>query len=118
MPVVSNFLRLVQLVLNRLGQSTFIGLDAAVCLELYEPWVLETYNNSVGVPTTIRIVNKGNTVIDENTPEFQEVNIGPPLTDPTLKRHLNSTNLSLVYDVAHGNSANQILKVGLFSMLH
>ncbi|KAJ7929139.1 hypothetical protein B0H13DRAFT_2248169 [Mycena leptocephala] len=92
------------------GQSTFIGLDAAVCLELYEPWVLETYNNSVGVPTTIRIVNKGNTVIDENTPEFKEVNIGPPLTDPTLKRHLNSTNLSLVYDVAHGNSANQILK--------
>ncbi|KAF7330818.1 hypothetical protein MVEN_02421000 [Mycena venus] len=92
------------------GQDTFIGMDAAVCLELYEPWVLETYDNSVGVPTSLRIVNKGNTVVDANTTDFQEVNIAPPLTDPTLKRHLNSTNLFNVYDVAHGNSANQILK--------
>ncbi|KAJ6543867.1 hypothetical protein B0H19DRAFT_1168706 [Mycena capillaripes] len=92
------------------GQNTFIGLDAAVCLELYEPWVLETYNNSIGVPTTIRIVNKGNTIVDVNTAEFKETNIGSPLTDPTLKRQLNSTNLFDVYDVAHGNSANQILK--------
>ncbi|KAJ7122886.1 hypothetical protein C8R44DRAFT_156846 [Mycena epipterygia] len=92
------------------GKSTFIGFDAAVCLELYEPWVLETYNNSIGVPTTTRIVNKGNTIIDANTTQFQEKNIRAPLTDPALKRYLNSTNLLPVYDVAHGNSANQILK--------
>ncbi|KAJ7895968.1 hypothetical protein B0H14DRAFT_3081123 [Mycena olivaceomarginata] len=92
------------------GQNTFIGHDAAVCLELYEPWVLETYNNSIGVPTTIGIINKGNTVVNLNTTVFEEVNVASPLLDPTLKRHLNSSNLFNVYDVAHGNSANQILK--------
>ncbi|KAJ7667582.1 hypothetical protein DFH06DRAFT_983175, partial [Mycena polygramma] len=92
------------------GQNTFIGLDAAVCLELYEPWVLETYNTSFGSPTTIRIVDKGDTVVDVNTTQFEEVNVGPRLTDPALKRQLNSTNLFNVYDVAHTNSANQILK--------
>ncbi|KAJ6567347.1 hypothetical protein DFH09DRAFT_457648 [Mycena vulgaris] len=92
------------------GQNTFIGLDAAVCLELYEPWVLETYNNSIGVPTTARIVNKGNTIVDANPMQFEEKNIRPPLTDPALKRQLDSINLLPVYDVAHGNSANQVLK--------
>ncbi|KAK7061328.1 hypothetical protein R3P38DRAFT_3489065, partial [Favolaschia claudopus] len=91
------------------GQTTFIAQDAAVCLELYEPWVVETYNNSIGVPTSLQIVNKGNTIVDSVT-QSKEVNIAPPLTDPKIKRHLDSTNLSLVYDVAHGNSANQILK--------
>ncbi|KAJ7672817.1 hypothetical protein B0H17DRAFT_947419 [Mycena rosella] len=92
------------------GRNTFIGLDAAVCLELYEPWIVETYNNSIGVPTTIRIVDKGNTIVDANATHFVEKNIRPPLTDPTIKRQLDSTKLLPVYDVAHGNSANQILK--------
>ncbi|KAJ7047805.1 hypothetical protein C8F04DRAFT_1060170 [Mycena alexandri] len=92
------------------GQNTFIGYDAAVCLELYEPWVVETYNNSFGAPITMRIVNKGNTIVNSNTTQFKEINIARPLTDPTLTRQLNSSNLSTVYDVAHGNSANQLLK--------
>ncbi|KAJ7499386.1 hypothetical protein FB451DRAFT_1205266 [Mycena latifolia] len=92
------------------GQNTFIGLDAAVCLELYEPWVIETYNKSIGVPTTTRIVTKGNVIVDANPTQFEEKNIRPPLTDLALKRQLDSTNLLPVYDVAHGNSANQILK--------
>ncbi|KAJ7727961.1 hypothetical protein B0H16DRAFT_1894321 [Mycena metata] len=92
------------------GKNTFIGYDAAVCLELYEPWVLETYNNSIGVPITTRIVNKGNTILNANTTQFKEINIAPPLRDPTLKRYLNSSNLATVYDIAHGNSANQLLK--------
>ncbi|KAJ7290676.1 hypothetical protein C8J57DRAFT_1276271 [Mycena rebaudengoi] len=92
------------------GKDTFIGLDAAVCLELYEPWVVETYNTSFGVPATTRIVNKGNVITDVNTPQSIETNVGPTLADPDLKRQLNSTGLSAVYDVAHGNSANQILK--------
>ncbi|KAJ7163791.1 hypothetical protein C8R43DRAFT_1122758 [Mycena crocata] len=92
------------------GQDTFIGQDAAVCLELYEPWIIETYNNSIGVPTTTRIVNKGSVIVNANTTDFEEINIRPPLTDPSLKRQLNSSNLLAVYDVAHGNSANQLLK--------
>ncbi|KAJ7241979.1 hypothetical protein C8J57DRAFT_1367999 [Mycena rebaudengoi] len=92
------------------GKDTFIGLDAAVCLELYEPWVVETYNTSFGVPATTRIINKGNVITDVNTPQFIDTNVGPTLADPDLKRQLNSTGLSAVYDVAHGNSVNQILK--------
>jgi hypothetical protein len=114
---VSGFLS-ISLGLTPLGQNTFIGHDAAVCLELYEPWVLETYNNSIGVPTTIGIINKGNTVVNLNTTVFEEVNVASPLLDPTLKRHLNSSNLFNVYDVAHGNSANQILKVSRSIMFH
>ncbi|KAJ7087271.1 hypothetical protein B0H15DRAFT_843326 [Mycena belliarum] len=90
------------------GTNTFIGVDAAVCLELYEPWVVETYNNSMGVPSTTRIASKGNAIVDANP--AQEINTRPPLTDTSLKRELTSTNLLAVYDVAHGNSANQILK--------
>ncbi|KAJ7179570.1 hypothetical protein C8R46DRAFT_644193 [Mycena filopes] len=61
------------------GQNTFIGLDAAVCLELYEPWVVETYNNSIGVPTTMRIVSKGNTILNANATVFEERNVGLPV---------------------------------------
>jgi hypothetical protein len=41
------------------GTETRIGYDAAVCLQKYEPWIVETYNTSIVSPTTLRIVDKG-----------------------------------------------------------
>ncbi|KAF8890375.1 hypothetical protein BD779DRAFT_1610820 [Infundibulicybe gibba] len=74
------------------GQQTPIGYDSAICLELYEPWILETFNQTTGLPTSI------------------ERNTGLPLTDPNIKRQLNSTNLWQAYVIAHDNSVNQMLK--------
>jgi len=38
-----------------------IGYDAAVCVEMYEPWIVQIYNSSLGVPTTMTIVSKSAT---------------------------------------------------------
>ena len=37
-----------------------LGYDAAVWMQKYEPWIVETYNTSVVSPSTFRIVEKGN----------------------------------------------------------
>ncbi|KAF8883434.1 hypothetical protein BD779DRAFT_1443935 [Infundibulicybe gibba] len=92
------------------GQPTHIGYDSAICLELYEPWILETFNQTTGLPTSVRIVAKGNEITDQNTSHQIERNTGLPLTDPNIKRRLNSTNLLRAYVTAHNNSVNQMLK--------
>ena len=40
------------------GFNSRIGYDAVVCVEMYEPWIVEIYNSSLGVPTTGVIVGK------------------------------------------------------------
>jgi hypothetical protein len=76
------------------GVATFIGYDAAVCLELYEPWVLEVYNSSVGFPSSMRIVDKNATIMDMNTEKIKEKRSGKPVSDPLVKRALNSTSMT------------------------
>lgn len=78
------------------GDPTYIGYDAAVCLELFEPWILETYNTTVGLPSSLRIVDKTNEVRDQNTQRLTEHNYGAPLMDANVKRQLNSTGLTSV----------------------
>lgn len=76
------------------GTQTFIAYDAAVCLELYEPWVLEVFNSSSGLPNSLRIVDRAAFVKDMNTGVLTETLIGDRLTDPSVKKQLNSTGLS------------------------
>ncbi|KAL0961471.1 hypothetical protein HGRIS_006415 [Hohenbuehelia grisea] len=87
------------------GKESRIGFDGAVCLEVYEPWVVETYNTTFGAPTSMRIVSKDNEVRDNVPREFR---IGKGIDG--ARRQLNSTGMLAVYDVAHGNSVNQIIK--------
>ena len=75
------------------GIATFIGYDAVVCLELYEPWVLEVYNSTVGFPSSMRIVDKAEEINDMNTEKLKEKRLGQPVSDPLVKRVLNSTNM-------------------------
>jgi hypothetical protein len=93
-------------VVDASGNSSSIGYDAAVCLELYEPWVLETYNTSIGLPNSLRIVSKGNQIVDSTN---EERNIRTPLSG--VSRQINSTALLPAYIVAHDNSVNQMVKV-------
>ena len=77
------------------GTATFIGYDAAVCLELYEPWVLEVYNSSVVFPNSMRIVDKGAKILDMNTEKMKENRSGESISNPLVKRELNSTNMTI-----------------------
>ena len=75
------------------GNPTFIGYDAAVCLQLFEPWMLEIYNCTTNLPSSIRLVEYGNATQHIGAGERRK---GPPLTKPNVSRLLNSSNLSNV----------------------
>jgi len=46
--------------------ETRIGYDAAICVERFEPCIIEAYNTSVGLPAWIilRVVDKGYSVTE------------------------------------------------------
>lgn len=92
------------------GKPTNIGYDAAVCIELFEPWVVEVYNSTVGAPTTLRIVEKKNIVEDFATGGIKEKRTGKAISDANVRRELTSQRVQPVYVAAHQNSVNQILK--------
>ncbi|KXN81637.1 hypothetical protein AN958_04098 [Leucoagaricus sp. SymC.cos] len=92
------------------GTTTYIGYDAAVCVEVFEPWVVEVYNNTAGAPTTVRIVEKTNVVGDFNTDNIRENMQGKPISDPNTRRNLTSKRIQPVYVAAHQNGINQISK--------
>ncbi|SJL11073.1 uncharacterized protein ARMOST_14474 [Armillaria ostoyae] len=94
-------------VLDENGRETWIGYDAAVCLELYEPYIVETYNSTTGVPSSTGIINQNKEITDSSA---EEKRTGNAVTGSNVKRQLNSTRLKDVYDTLHGNSVNQMLK--------
>jgi hypothetical protein len=79
---------------DRDGFATYIGYDTAVCLELYEPWVLEVYNSTVSPPSSLRIIDKAAEAKDMNTEQMKEKRSGKPVSDPLVKRALNSINMT------------------------
>ncbi|KAK0191490.1 hypothetical protein F5146DRAFT_1048998 [Armillaria mellea] len=91
-------------VLDANGTETRIGYDAAVCLELYEPYIVETYNSTTGLPSSTGVISQNKEITDSSAQ-------GAPEEKRTGKaRQLNSTRLQDVYDVLHGNSVNQMVK--------
>ncbi|KAJ8488594.1 hypothetical protein ONZ45_g13895 [Pleurotus djamor] len=88
------------------GNETRIGYDALLCLELFEPWIVEVYNSTTGVPFSTRIVAKAGETADIRSGEQR---MGDPLD--SVKRQLNSSALWPAYVVAHQNSVNQLVKV-------
>ena len=79
-----------------------IGYDAAVCVQRYEPWVVETYNTSIASPSILRIVGKGNA----STPLSPSGNIqGAPIANT---RCLNTTEKGTVFSTAHRNTVGQM----------
>ena len=68
------------------GKPTYIGYDAAVCLQLFEPWVVEVYNSTTGL-STVRITGKG----AGNDMEKGERLVGERISG--VNRKLNSTLL-------------------------
>jgi len=79
------------------GFSSRIGYDAVVCLEMYEPWIVQIYNSSLGVPTTMAVVGKSATTDFET----DDGNRGPHLDSYT--RALNSTGKYSAYYVRYAS---------------
>ena len=85
------------------GTETRIGYDAVVCVEKYDPWIVEAYNTSVGSPTILRIVESGYGNTSLPSGKIQ----GYPIQNT---RYLNTTNKNSAFYVAHDNSINQMVK--------
>ena len=86
------------------GVATRIGYDAAVCVQKYEPWIIEAYNTSVGSPSALRIVEKE--YAGTSSPPSGNIQ-GFPIADT---RYLNTTGKNPAFFVAHDNSINQMVK--------
>ena len=99
-PVYSN-----QSVPDATGAETRIGYDAAVCVQKYEPWIIEAYNTTIGSPSALRIVQKGDGG-STSLPASGDIR-GFPLANT---RFLNTTGKIAAFYVAHDNSVNQITK--------
>ena len=80
-----------------------LGYDAAVCVQKYEPWIVETYNTSVVSPSTFRIVEKGNGSNSSSSGDIR----GAPITNTG---YLNTTGKEPAFAVAHSNGINQMVK--------
>lgn len=77
------------------GLETFVGYDAVVCLQLYEPWIVEAANGTATQPASLRIVEKNAVVRSVGSGERR---VGPPLDLAEVKTGpLNSTGLAPVY---------------------
>jgi len=77
------------------GGHTRVGHDTAVCVQLYEPWIVEAYNTSTRSPSVLRILGKG----DTSTSLSPSGNLqGDPMPDTG---HLNTTGKEDVFRLAH-----------------
>lgn len=75
------------------GKIPVIGYDTVICVQKYDPWVVEAYNASIGPPSILRIVGKVyNESYSGETP------------------NLNTTDKEDAFFLAHENSINQLLK--------
>jgi hypothetical protein len=97
-------------ILDQNGTATYIGYDAAVCIEVFDPWIVEVYNGTAGSPTTLGIVEEKNIVENFNTGNTKEKREGPEISDPNVRRELTSKRIQSVYVIAHQNSVNTMLK--------
>jgi hypothetical protein len=77
------------------GFTSRIGYDAVVCVEMYEPWVVEIYNSSLGVPTTMGIIGKSASTDFETDDGRRGAYLG------SYTRGLNSTGKNAAYYVRY-----------------
>ena len=87
--------------------DTQIGHDAAVCVQMYEPWITEAYSTSTGSAFTLRIVDKGNS----NTSLSPSGSIRGPQIANT--RYLNTTGKDVAFSIAHSKSVARMWEANI-----
>lgn len=78
-----------------------LGFDAAVCVQKYEPWVIEAYNTSTGSSFASRLVGKQN---DSTSLSPSGIIQGARIDNI---RYLNATGKSFVFSTVHNNSVDR-----------
>jgi len=80
-----------------------LGYDAAICVQRYEPWIIEAYNTSTGSSSALRVVGKGNS----SASLLPGGNLqGDPIANTW---YLNTTGKDAVFSSVHQNSMDQML---------
>jgi len=85
--------------------GTRLGFDAAVCVQRYEPWILEAYNATTGPPHALGIIGKVNTSVS--------VSPSGSIRGARIANtgYLNTTGKEIVIEAAHINSVYRMLDV-------
>lgn len=89
-----------------------IGFDSAVCVESYEPYIVESYNSTGVSPSTTRIVSKGGAIEDSDLSPVgakRRNRLSGELVN-TVQRQINSTGKLAAFSIAHENSIDQMVK--------
>jgi len=81
-----------------------LGYDAAVCVQKYEPWIVEAYNTTFASPSILRIVEKGNGSTSSPSGKIR----GTPIANT---RYLNTSSKDFAFGIVHGNGIRQMMKV-------
>ena len=84
-----------------------LGFDAAVCVQRYEPWIIEAYNTTTGPPVALRIVGKANA--STSLPPSGSIR-GARIANT---RSLNTTGKDLVFGAANDNSLDRMLEINI-----
>jgi len=88
------------------GLVSRMGYDAVVCVQKYEPWVIETYDTSIRSASALCSVGGGN----GSTPLSPDGTVrGAPIADVT--RNPNTTGKDLAFSVARKISFSQWTKL-------
>ncbi|KDQ12525.1 hypothetical protein BOTBODRAFT_34491 [Botryobasidium botryosum FD-172 SS1] len=87
--------------------ATGIGYDAAVCVELFTPWVAETYNGTAAtsVPRTNGIVSPGGMVIGAGQRDSDKA-----LINGGVRQGLSASGKENVFTGMQANARNLLLK--------
>ncbi|KAJ8520160.1 hypothetical protein ONZ45_g2982 [Pleurotus djamor] len=87
------------------SQGSRIGYDAAVCLQMYEPWIVEARNSSVS-SGLFRLVGKGSEVTDGDG--RKEKLLGSRV-DSAL-RNITEKSITEVFSTAHASAITSMIK--------
>ena len=84
------------------GIKNRIGYDAAVCVQKYEPWIIEAYNTSTGSSHALQIVER----VNNGTSPSPSGNIRGSRIVNT--RYLNTTGKDIAFDMAYSRGFRQV----------
>jgi len=79
-----------------------IGCDAVVCVQKYEPWIIEASNTSTASPSVLRVVGRGDGSVSLSPSGTIR---GAPL--PNL-RYLNTTNKEYPFHIGYLSGTEQL----------
>jgi len=87
------------------ASGTSIGYDAAVCVQRWDPWIVETSNATTSSPSVVGIVGKGS---GGTSPQPSGKLKGHQIANNN--RRLNVTGKDPAFRTAYNNSVGQMLK--------